>query len=158
MRRIIRRVERPPYRLVTAPLHVVVLAAGMGKRMRSAVPKVLHALAGRPVVSHVIDAARSLAPQAITVVVGHEAAAVRDVLAAPDVRFVLQDPPRGTGDAVHVALADASTDGVALVAIGDIPLVPPEALEGRSASTCSEKAGVTPMTYRSRSGEASSRT
>ena len=142
MRRIIRRVERPPYRLVTAPLHVVVLAAGMGKRMRSAVPKVLHALAGRPVVSHVIDAARTLAPQAITVVVGHEAAAVRDALAAPDVRFVLQDPPRGTGDAVRVALADASTEGVALVAIGDIPLVPPEALEGLVADARSGKLAV----------------
>jgi len=96
--------------------------------MRSAVPKVLHALAGRPVVAHVLEAARSLSPQAITVVVGHEAGAVRQALAAPDVRFALQDPPRGTGDAVRIALADAPTDGVVLVAIGDIPLVPPQAL------------------------------
>jgi bifunctional UDP-N-acetylglucosamine pyrophosphorylase/glucosamine-1-phosphate N-acetyltransferase len=56
---------------VTAPIHVVVLAAGMGKRMRSALPKVLHPLAGRPLVAHVLDAARSLSPQATTVVIGH---------------------------------------------------------------------------------------
>ncbi|MFO1302479.1 MAG: bifunctional UDP-N-acetylglucosamine diphosphorylase/glucosamine-1-phosphate N-acetyltransferase GlmU [Burkholderiales bacterium] len=113
---------------MTAPLHVVVLAAGMGKRMRSALPKVLHPLAGKPLVAHVLDAARTLSPRDLTVVIGHGADAVREALAAPDVRFVVQDPPRGTGDAVRLALADAPTDGILLVAIGDIPLVPADAL------------------------------
>ena len=77
--RIIARLRRPTH-LVTAPLNVVVLAAGQGKRMRSALPKVLHPLAGRPVVSYVVDAARSLSPRAIAVVVGHGADAVRAAL------------------------------------------------------------------------------
>jgi bifunctional UDP-N-acetylglucosamine pyrophosphorylase/glucosamine-1-phosphate N-acetyltransferase len=113
---------------VTEPLHVIVLAAGQGKRMRSSLPKVLHPLAGRPVVAHVLAAVRTLSPQAMTVVVGHGAARVEEALASPDLRFVVQDPPRGTGDAVRIALADAPADGVALVAIGDIPLVPADSL------------------------------
>lgn len=96
--------------------------------MRSAVPKVLHPLAGRPLVAHVVDTARTLSPQATTVVIGHGAEAVQETLSAPDLRFVVQDPPRGTGDAVRLALADASSDGVVLVAIGDIPLVPADEL------------------------------
>ena len=96
--------------------------------MRSAVPKVLHPLAGRPLVSHVIDTARTLSPQAMTVVIGHGGAAVQQALAGPDLRFVMQDPPRGTGDAVRLALEGAPSDGVVLVAIGDIPLVPADAL------------------------------
>ena len=96
--------------------------------MRSAVPKVLHPLAGKPMVAHVVDAARTLSPRDLTVVIGHGAESVRGALAAPDVRFVVQDPPRGTGDAVRLALAEAATDGVVLVAIGDIPLVPADAL------------------------------
>jgi bifunctional UDP-N-acetylglucosamine pyrophosphorylase/glucosamine-1-phosphate N-acetyltransferase len=113
---------------VTDPLHVIVLAAGQGKRMRSSLPKVLHPLAGRPIVVHVLDAARTLSPQLMTVVVGHGAARVQEALASPDLRFVVQDPPRGTGDAVRIALAGAPSHGVALVAIGDIPLVPPDSL------------------------------
>jgi bifunctional UDP-N-acetylglucosamine pyrophosphorylase/glucosamine-1-phosphate N-acetyltransferase len=113
---------------VTNPLHVIVLAAGQGKRMRSSLPKVLHPLAGRPIVAHVLDAARTLSPQLMTVVVGHGAARVQEALASADARFVVQDPPRGTGDAVRIALADAPSDGVVLVAIGDIPLVPEEHL------------------------------
>jgi len=119
-----------PFPLVTSPIHVVVLAAGLGKRMRSAVPKVLHPLAGKPVVAHVLDAARRLSPRMTTVVVGHGAPAVQQALSSPDLRFVVQDPPRGTGDAVRIALADAPQEGVVLVAIGDIPLVPSEALAG----------------------------
>ena len=113
---------------MTVPIHVVVLAAGQGKRMRSALPKVLHPLAGRPLVAHVLDAARKLSPHLMTVVVGHGAEAVQHALSSTDLRFVLQDPPRGTGDAVRIALADAPGEGVVLVAIGDIPLVPADAL------------------------------
>jgi bifunctional UDP-N-acetylglucosamine pyrophosphorylase/glucosamine-1-phosphate N-acetyltransferase len=113
---------------VASPLNVIVLAAGQGKRMRSALPKVLHPLAGRPVVAHVLAAARTLRPRAMGVVIGHGAAAVRAALAAPDVAFVVQDPPRGTGDAARVALDALPADGITLVTIGDIPLVPPAAL------------------------------
>jgi bifunctional UDP-N-acetylglucosamine pyrophosphorylase/glucosamine-1-phosphate N-acetyltransferase len=113
---------------MTSTLNVVVLAAGQGKRMHSALPKVLHLLAGQPIVSHVIAAARTLAPRAIAVVIGHGADAMRSALTAPDVLFVTQDPPRGTGDATRVALDVLPEDGVTLVTIGDIPLVPTAAL------------------------------
>jgi len=113
---------------MTSPLNVAILAAGQGKRMHSALPKMLHPLAGRPLVAHVLAAARTLAPRAIAVVIGYGADAVQAAVAAPDIRFVLQDPPKGTGDATRVALDALPADGVTLVTIGDIPLVPPPAL------------------------------
>ena len=113
---------------MTSPLNVAILAAGQGKRMHSALPKVLHPLAGRPLILHVLTAARALAPRAIAVVIGRGGDAVRSAISAPDIRFVPQDPPRGTGDATRVALDALPADGVTLVMIGDIPLVPPAAL------------------------------
>ena len=93
--------------------HIVVLAAGQGKRMHSALPKVLHPLAGRPLLgARARRGARRSRPDRIAVVVGHGADAVREAVAAPDVVFVTQDPPRGTGDAVRVALAALPGDGV----------------------------------------------
>ena len=89
---------------MTSPLNVAILAAGQGKRMHSALPKVLHPLAGRPLVAHVLAAVRALAPRAVAIVIGHGGDAVQAAIAAPDVRFALQDPPRGTGDATRVAL------------------------------------------------------
>jgi len=99
------------------------MAAGQGKRMHSALPKALHRLAGRPLAAHVVATARALSPRALCVVVGHGGDEVRAALAAPDLTFVAQDPPRGTGDAVRVALAALPADGVTLVANGDCPLV-----------------------------------
>ncbi len=113
---------------MTSPLNVAILAAGQGKRMHSALPKMLHPLAGRPVISHVLAAARALAPRAIAIVIGHGGDAVQSAIQAPDLRFVRQEPPRGTGDATRVALAALPEDGVTLVTIGDIPLVPAVAL------------------------------
>jgi len=110
------------------PLQIVVMAAGQGKRMRSTQPKALHALAGRPLALHVIDTARTLAPRALAVVVGHGGEAVRAALAAPDLTFVTQDPPRGTGDAVRVALAALPGHGVTIVANGDCPLIAADTL------------------------------
>ena len=110
------------------PLDVIILAAGQGKRMHSDQPKVLHLLAGKPLVLHVIDAARALAPRSICLVYGHGGEPVRDALAAPDLVFALQDPPRGTGDAVRCALPMLKGDGVTLVILGDVPLVSVESL------------------------------
>jgi bifunctional UDP-N-acetylglucosamine pyrophosphorylase / glucosamine-1-phosphate N-acetyltransferase len=106
-----------------------VMAAGQGKRMHSALPKALHPLAGRPLVSHVLDSARSLAPDALCLVIGHGAERVREVLAAPGLAIVMQDPPRGTGDAVRVALAELPNNGITLVANGDCPLIPAATLK-----------------------------
>jgi bifunctional UDP-N-acetylglucosamine pyrophosphorylase/glucosamine-1-phosphate N-acetyltransferase len=114
--------------VASTALQFVVMAAGQGKRMYSALPKVLHPLAGRPLVTHVLDAARALAPRAVCVVVGHGGEAVAQALAAPDLVFVTQDPPRGTGDAVRVALAALAGDGVTMVLNGDCPLIPPTTL------------------------------
>ncbi len=105
------------------PLQIIVMAAGQGKRMHSALPKVLHLLAGRPLVAHVLAAARSLSPRALCLVVGHGGEEVRAALAAPDLTFVTQNPPRGTGDAVRRALPALADDGVTLVVNGDCPLI-----------------------------------
>ena len=113
---------------MTSPLNVAILAAGQGKRMHSALPKVLHLLAGRPLLAHVLASARALSPRAVVVVIGHGAEAVQSAIAAPDLRFATQDPPKGTGDATRVALDALPPDGVTLVTIGDIPLVPAAAL------------------------------
>jgi bifunctional UDP-N-acetylglucosamine pyrophosphorylase/glucosamine-1-phosphate N-acetyltransferase len=103
-------------------MNIVILAAGTGKRMRSALPKVLHPLAGRPLLSHVIDTARTLKPTRLVVVVGHGGDAVRDAVAAPDVQFALQELQLGTGHAVQQALPLLDPTVPTLVLYGDVPL------------------------------------
>jgi bifunctional UDP-N-acetylglucosamine pyrophosphorylase / glucosamine-1-phosphate N-acetyltransferase len=112
-----------PDSAVNSTLHAVILAAGQGKRMNSALPKVLHPLAGKPIAQWAIDAVRALSPARIVLVYGHGGDGVRQALACDDLAFVLQDPPRGTGDAVRCALAALPADGVTLVTLGDVPLV-----------------------------------
>ncbi len=110
---------------------VVVLAAGQGTRMRSRRPKVLHELAGRPLVDHVVDLALTCAPaRAVTVVVGHGADEVRRHLERRGVATVLQEPQLGTGDALRVALEATAGDPTAgvLVLSGDVPLLRGETL------------------------------
>lgn len=109
-------------------LNIVILAAGQGKRMVSALPKVLHQLAGRPLLAHVLDAARALSPVKIIVVTGHGAEQVRKTVAAPDVVFVNQAPQQGTGHAVQQAQSDLVPGGRTLVLLGDVPLIQPETL------------------------------
>lgn len=104
-------------------LNVVILAAGQGTRMRSALPKVLHQLAGKPMVSHVVDTARSLDAQCIHLVVGHGAEQVRKQLAASDVHFVEQLQQLGTGHAVTQALPSLQADAQVLILYGDVPLI-----------------------------------
>src|SRR5207302_2262217 len=105
------------------PLDVVVLAAGLGKRMRSDLPKVLHPLAGRPLLAHVIDTARALAPRKIFVVHGHGADRVRAAFSDSSLDWVLQSPQRGTGHAVMQALPQVSPAADVLILYGDVPLV-----------------------------------
>ncbi|HVO88794.1 MAG TPA: bifunctional UDP-N-acetylglucosamine diphosphorylase/glucosamine-1-phosphate N-acetyltransferase GlmU [Casimicrobiaceae bacterium] len=124
------------------PLNIALLAAGLGKRMRSAQPKVLHRLAGRPLGMHVLHAVRALQPRAIAVVTGYGAPAVEDALRAPDVAFVRQDPPRGTGDAVRLALTTLPGDGMTLVGLADVPLVRTEELAALVASAGDNRVGL----------------
>ena len=109
-------------------LTVVILAAGQGKRMHSALPKVLQPLAGRPLLAHVMEAARALDPAAIRVVHGHGADAVRAAFPDPDLDWVLQAERLGTGHAVQTALPGVPDDHVVLVLCGDVPLVQPSTL------------------------------
>ena len=104
-------------------LHVVILAAGQGRRMRSNLPKVLHLLAGRPLLSHVVDAAKSLAAARVHVVHGYGGGIVREAMAAADIQWVAQGEQLGTGHAVALALAGIPDDATVLVLYGDVPLV-----------------------------------
>jgi bifunctional UDP-N-acetylglucosamine pyrophosphorylase/glucosamine-1-phosphate N-acetyltransferase len=109
-------------------LDIVILAAGQGTRMRSALPKVLHPVAGKSMLGHVIDTARQLQPKSIQVVIGHGADAVREQLAADDLNFVLQTEQLGTGHAVAQALPALSAERV-LILYGDVPLIEVETLQ-----------------------------
>ncbi|MGH8706684.1 MAG: bifunctional UDP-N-acetylglucosamine diphosphorylase/glucosamine-1-phosphate N-acetyltransferase GlmU [Burkholderiales bacterium] len=104
-------------------LAVIVLAAGQGKRMHSALPKVLHPLAGRPLLAHVLDAARALEPTQILVVHGHGGAEVRAAFAGAGVTWVEQAQRLGTGHALAQALPQVARGAQALVLNGDVPLV-----------------------------------
>ena len=107
------------------PLHLVVLAAGKGTRMKSGLPKVLHAAGDLPLIEHVLRAADTLSPASIVVVVGHQAEAVQAALAGrPDLRFARQEPQLGTGHALlqaEPALAGAA--GTVVLLSGDVPLL-----------------------------------
>jgi len=103
-------------------MNIVILAAGMGKRMHSALPKVLHPLAGRPLLSHVLDTARTLDPTRLVVVIGHGADAVRVAVGAPDVQFAVQEQRLGTGHALAQALPLIDPTVPTLVLYGDVPL------------------------------------
>src|SRR5690348_9013553 len=111
------------------PLDVIVLAAGQGKRMRSDLPKVLHPLAGRPLLAHVLDAARALEPRRIVVVHGHGGEQVRAAFAGLEVDWVVQAEQLGTAHAVRQALPRLGEDGEVLILYGDVPLVRPASLK-----------------------------
>ncbi len=123
-------------------MNVVILAAGMGKRMQSDLPKVLHALAGKPLLSHVIDTARSLSPSRICVIYGHGGDAVPSRLAADDLRFVVQQPQLGTGHAVMQAAPELNDDEPTLVLYGDVPLTLAATLTSLAEQAGSDKLAV----------------
>jgi len=104
-------------------LSVVILAAGQGKRMNSELPKVLQPLAGRPLLQHVISAARGLNPDNIYVVYGHGGAQVQAALAHENVEWILQAEQLGTGHAVMQAMCVIPDDHTVLVLYGDVPLI-----------------------------------
>ena len=115
-------------------MNVVILAAGMGKRMQSALPKVLHPLAGKPLLQHVIDTARELAPSKLCVIYGHGGAAVPEMVKlqhasghAP-IDTALQQPQLGTGHAVMQAAPQLNDDTPTLILYGDVPLTTAQSL------------------------------
>ncbi len=110
-------------------LDVIILAAGAGTRMRSSMPKVLHPMAGKPLVEHVLRSAQALNPAQCHIVVGHGADQVRAALAGEPVNFVQQAQQLGTGDAVLQALPNIDDDAMVLVLYGDVPLIQPQTLK-----------------------------
>lgn len=111
-------------------LEVIILAAGEGSRMQSSLPKVLHTLAGQPLVAHVLQTVRALNAKRIHVVVGHGAEAVEATVSAPDVHCHLQAERLGTGHAVQQAISACDPTSTILVLFGDVPLITKEALQG----------------------------
>ena len=120
----------------------VVLAAGQGTRMKSALPKVLHPVGGRPMVDWVIEAARSAGCDRILVVVGHGAEQIRDQVTSEDVSFVIQDEQLGTGHALAQTEAHVEGDAMLLVLSGDVPLVSAETLRSLAELTNRSWAGM----------------
>ncbi|MCU7842202.1 MAG: bifunctional UDP-N-acetylglucosamine diphosphorylase/glucosamine-1-phosphate N-acetyltransferase GlmU [Candidatus Thiodiazotropha sp. (ex Monitilora ramsayi)] len=104
-------------------LGVLILAAGEGTRMRSRLPKVLHPLAGKPLLGHVIETARSITPDEITIVYGHGGETVCNTLAADDLDWVEQKERLGTGHAVMQALPQLQKVDQVLILYGDVPLI-----------------------------------
>jgi bifunctional UDP-N-acetylglucosamine pyrophosphorylase/glucosamine-1-phosphate N-acetyltransferase len=130
-------------------IHIVVLAAGKGTRMRSALPKVLHQAAGLPLLGHVLRTAAALDPASITVVVGHEAGAVRAWLAEahPAVATIEQTPQLGTGHALlQTAAVLESRTGTVLLLSGDVPLLSVETVRHLLAAHEAEHAAATVLT------------
>ena len=133
-----------------SPIHVVVLAAGRGTRMKSALPKVLHRAAALPLIEHVLRAAEVVHPASTVVVIGHQADQVRQALSGrPGLRFALQEPQLGTGHALLQAeplLAGAA--GTVLLLSGDVPLLRGETLAEIVARHHQQKAAATVLTAR----------
>ncbi|WP_210397912.1 bifunctional UDP-N-acetylglucosamine diphosphorylase/glucosamine-1-phosphate N-acetyltransferase GlmU [Motiliproteus sediminis] len=104
-------------------MEVIVLAAGQGTRMKSRLPKVLHPIAGKPMVGHVLDTASRLKPSALHVVVGHGGDQLRDYLAGRELSVVEQAEQLGTGHAVDQAMPAVDADSTVLILYGDVPLI-----------------------------------
>jgi bifunctional UDP-N-acetylglucosamine pyrophosphorylase/glucosamine-1-phosphate N-acetyltransferase len=119
---------------VETPLTVVILAAGLGTRMKSRKAKVLHRAGGRYLIEHVVRTARALAPpERIFVVVGHQSAEVRAAIQTPGIGFIEQTEQKGTGHALMVAADTLSRlDGRLVILYGDCPLVRPQTLKAWS--------------------------
>lgn len=109
-------------------IQVVILAAGKGSRMKSKLPKVLHTVAGKPMVTHVVDNVKTLAPESIFTVVGHGADRVKSEL-GERVHYRSQDRQLGTGHAVAQCAADLNDESIALILYADVPLLSSETME-----------------------------
>ncbi|MBL1270365.1 MAG: bifunctional UDP-N-acetylglucosamine diphosphorylase/glucosamine-1-phosphate N-acetyltransferase GlmU [Halomonas sp.] len=126
-------------------LDIVILAAGKGTRMHSQIPKVLHTLAGKPMVQHVLDTALGLQPDRTHVVIGHGADQLREALAENAVQFAVQAEQKGTGHAVAQALEQLGS-GKVLILYGDVPLLQRESLSELLAHVDEQHMGLLTVT------------
>jgi len=129
-----------------SPLEILILAAGKGTRMRSDLPKVLHALAGKPLLAHVADTAHALGAARVCVVYGFGGDAVPRALSDDKLTFVLQAEQLGTGHAVRQALPHLADAGVTLVLYGDVPLTRAATLQPLVAAAQAGKLGLLTVT------------
>ncbi len=134
------------------PLSVIILAAGQGKRMKSDLPKVLQPLAGKPLLAHVIDAAKALHADAIHVVYGHGGERVKQAFANETVHWALQAEQLGTGHAVAQAMPGIPDDHLVLILYGDVPLIRTATLEQLLASVDAQSIGMLSVILRDPTG------
>lgn len=128
-------------------MNIVILAAGMGKRMQSALPKVLHKLAGKSLLAHVIERAQKLKPSKIYIVCGYKDTIVRDAFSAmPNLFFITQNPQLGTGDAVIQTLPYLKKNTPTLILYGDVPLVKTNTLQKLIKQAYDNKLAILTMT------------
>jgi len=123
-------------------MNIVILAAGMGKRMQSALPKVLHPLAGKPLLAHVIDTARQLSPTRLCIIYGHGGDQVPQSMQAADLSFAKQEPQLGTGHAVAQAVPQLDDQTSTLILYGDVPLTTAASLKRLLDTAGTEKLGI----------------
>ncbi len=145
------------------PVDVVIMAAGKGTRMKSRLPKVLHQLAGRALLQHVVDTAATLQARRIVVITGHGAMEVEaalaqsarkpDSIAQPfDLKFVRQEPQLGTGHAVQQAVPALPDDGIVVVLSGDVPLTQPNTLNDLIAACGGDKLALLTLEFANPAG------
>lgn len=123
-------------------MNIVILAAGMGKRMHSLLPKVLHLLAGKSMLEHVIATARALMPEKLVIVYGHGGEQVLRQITGPDLIFVKQEPQLGTGHAVMQAVPELDESVPTLILYGDVPLIGIESLRRLVSVAGNERLGI----------------
>ncbi|MDX1836110.1 UDP-N-acetylglucosamine diphosphorylase/glucosamine-1-phosphate N-acetyltransferase [Legionella taurinensis] len=121
-------------------LEIVILAAGMGKRMYSDLPKVLHPLAGKPMLERVVETAQQLRPQAIHVIYGHGGQQIKEALSHLSVNWVVQEQQLGTGHALLKALPHLNPKAQVLVLSGDVPLIQADTLKALVTSATDAQA------------------
>ncbi|MGM0481015.1 MAG: bifunctional UDP-N-acetylglucosamine diphosphorylase/glucosamine-1-phosphate N-acetyltransferase GlmU [Pseudomonadota bacterium] len=126
-------------------LRIVILAAGKGTRMRSNLPKVLHTVANKPMVEHVIDCARALNPSAIDLIYGHGAEQLKQRVTGSDLNWIEQQQQLGTGHAVQQALPHIKDDEKVLVLYGDVPLLTPDTVKGLLDASADTELGLLTM-------------
>ena len=124
----------------------VILAAGKGTRMKSDLAKVLHRLAGEPLLTHIVATVRAAHIDRTVVVIGHQADLVRAICVAPDLVFVVQEPQLGTGHAVQVAAPELREGGYTVVTAGDVPLLTVATLRRLIDTTIAERVAATVLT------------
>jgi bifunctional UDP-N-acetylglucosamine pyrophosphorylase/glucosamine-1-phosphate N-acetyltransferase len=123
-------------------LSIVILAAGQGKRMQSDLPKVLHQLAGKPLLGHVLETVAHLSPETVVVVHGHGAESVKSAFPEPQLRWALQSPQKGTGHALMQALPLLPGTGTVLVLYADVPLLQTQTLQSLVAGSKDGDLGI----------------